>query len=73
MGITIKQLKDFLTTLPETFDNFKLVNGDYTKIDEEYHYRIDKPILSFEVDEETKEFCCLHQTEDDIIIIKNDT
>jgi hypothetical protein len=68
----ISELKEFLATLPEEFDDFTLVNGEFGKMEEEegdeesYYYRMDKPILSVYVDEETNEVCFLNQTQEDI-------
>jgi len=69
-SITVAELKNFLNTLPNEFDSFNLVNGEYGQVNGEHYYRIDKPILQINVDEDTKELCILHQTEtevDDII------
>jgi len=71
--MTIKDLKEFLATLPEEFDNYGVVNGEYNKfkVDDGFHYRIDKPVNASIVDEETKELCLLHQTEEEIEKIKS--
>lgn len=60
--ITIKELKDFLETLPPEFDNFTMVNGETFEIDDIHYARLDKPIISLSIDEETKELCLLHQS-----------
>jgi hypothetical protein len=70
--MNIKDLKDFLETLPSKFDDFELVNGEYGKFDEEegdeedIYYRVDKPINSVYVDEDSEEICFLNQTQEDI-------
>lgn len=71
--MTIKDLKNFLDTLPEEFNSFGVVNGEYGKfsVDDEFHYRVDKPVIALTVDEQTKELCVLHQTEEEIDKIKN--
>ena len=73
MGITIKNLKEFLATLPEEFDSYGLMNGEYGKANDEHYYRLDKPIIHMMVDEDTEELCILHQSEEEIdTIIEGD-
>jgi hypothetical protein len=71
--MTIKELKEFLETLPEEFNDYRVVNGEYGKfsVTDEFHYRTDKPVNASIVDEQTKELCLLHQTEEEINEIKN--
>lgn len=71
--MTIKDLREFLDTLPEEFDNFALVNGEFGTFEpegeeeeEEMYYRLDKPIQSVYVDEDSNEICFLHQTQGDV-------
>lgn len=67
MGITIKELKEFLSILPEHMDEFEMVNGEVSELTEAgYYTRIDKPIIHIEIDEENKEFILMHQSEEDI-------
>lgn len=61
-GITIKEIKKFLATLPEKFDDFSMVNGEVFEVESEYFVRVDKPIIHLEIDEENGEFLLLHQT-----------
>lgn len=77
MAITVKELREFINKIPEEFDEFTLVNGDYALIetegkDEKFYYRLDKPILLMTVDKETKELAFLHQTQESIDDIIND-
>ena len=69
--MTIKDLRDFLNRLPAEFDDFGVVNGEVGKLDEEHYYRVDKPVVQISVDEESKEFLILHQTEEEVEAIKN--
>lgn len=64
----IKDLRAFLSKLPIEFDEFSMSNGEFGKVDKEddMYYRLDKPIVTLYVDEENKELCFLHQTEDEI-------
>lgn len=65
MGITIKELKDYVNNLPSEFDEFHLVNGEVIGVDE-YFVRTDRPIVHLEVDIETKELMMLHQSESEL-------
>jgi len=73
MSLTIKDLKKFLLTLPEEFDDYEMINGEFgSGPDNEFYYRLDKPILNLYVDEENKELCFLHQTEEEVDKIENE-
>jgi hypothetical protein len=64
MGITIKELKEFLSILPEHMDEFEMVNGEVSLLTETgYYARVDKPIIHLEIDENNGEFLLLHQSE----------
>lgn len=69
----VKDLKEILQDLPEEFDEFDMVNGEFGVLDKEEQlvYRKDMPIVFLYVDEENKEFCLFHQTEGEIDKIKN--
>ena len=74
MGIKLKELKEFLNTLPEHMDEFEMVNGEVSSLTENgYYARVDKPIIHLEIDEENGEFLLLHQSEEEIETIINDT
>lgn len=62
----LKELKDWLNSLPEKFDEYDVVNGEVGTIDGEYMYRVDKPITTLTIDEQTKEFVILNDTQDEI-------
>jgi len=59
----LNELRDFLNSLPVEFDEFPVVNGEYfvPEGETDFHYRIDKPILSLIVDENTNEVVFLHE------------
>lgn len=59
----LKELKDWLNSLPEEFDDYSCVNGEEGIINEEYRYRVDKAIVAGFVDEENKEVVLCHQEE----------
>jgi len=69
-GITIRELKTFLNSLPPEFDDFGMVNGEVAGI-EEFYVRIDKPIIHLEIDEESGEFLLLNQSEEELNEIMN--
>lgn len=67
MGITIKELKSFLNALPEHMDEFEMVNGEVSELTENgYYARVDKPIIHIEIDEETREFLLLNQSQEEV-------
>jgi hypothetical protein len=72
MGITIKELKEFLTRLPEHMDEFTMVNGEVSELTETgYYARVDKPIIHIEIDEKTGEFLLLNQSQEEVDDIIN--
>ena len=58
--MTLKELKDWINNLPEEFLEFSVVNGEVGVLDDEFHYRLDKPITTLLVDEESKEVIILN-------------
>lgn len=69
--MTIKNLRDFLNSLPSEFNDFGVVNGEVGTFEDEHYYRVDKPVVQISVDEESKEFLILHQTQEEVEAIKN--
>lgn len=67
-SMRIKELKEFLKTLPEEFDEYTMSNGEFGSVgdDKEFYYRLDKPILTLYIDENGKELCFLHQSEETV-------
>jgi hypothetical protein len=64
----LKELKDWLNSIPVEFDDYDVVNGEYgqfTEDDETFRYRVDKPIIASIVDEETFEVVLLHEFSED--------
>ena len=68
--MTLKELKEFLVSIPEEADSFEIVNGEVGYIDptdpDSMVYRADKPIIALYVDESTNEICFFHQTQEDV-------
>jgi hypothetical protein len=67
--MTLKYLKDWVNSLPEEFDEYPVVNGEASIMGDDIVYRVDKPIMSLDVDEETKEILLLHQLPEEINVI----
>ena len=66
----LRDVKEWLEELPEEFLDFSVCNGEYATSEGEIYYRVDKPIITFDVDEKTKEVLFLHQTQDEVKDIK---
>ena len=71
--MTLEELKKFLNGLPERFNGYGVVNGEVgfvpkedDKDEDETVYRVDKPIVTLYVDENSKELCFLHQTDKEV-------
>ena len=71
--MTLEELKRFLNNLPDTFNSYGVVNGEVGVLPKENEsdeddlvYRCDKPIISLYVDENSKEVCFFHQTQEDV-------
>jgi hypothetical protein len=74
--MTLRELRDFISKLPQEMDNFMVVNGEVGYLDPENEdsmvYRVDNPIVTLYVDEETEEVCMFHQTREDVKeVLKN--
>ena len=74
--MTLEELKAFLNGLPEEFNAYGVVNGEVGILkdsgeegEEDLVYRCDKPIISLYVDEESKEICFFHQTQEDVNVV----
>ncbi len=72
--MTLEELKAFLNSLPEEFNSYGVVNGEVGILKgsaeeegkEDLVYRCDKPIISLYVDENSKEVCFFHQTQEEV-------
>lgn len=64
--MTLKEVKEWINKLPEDYLDYVVVNGQYGKIDNEYSYRVDKPIIVLSVDTETKEILLLNDINDEV-------
>ena len=64
--MTLKELKEFINHLPDTFDDFVVENAEYmgskTMGDgEDVMYRLDKPVVAIGVREETREILIMNE------------
>jgi len=60
----LQELKDWINALPDEFLDYSVVNGEVGLLDDEFHYRLDKPITTLLVDEESKEVIILNDSQD---------
>ena len=63
----LKELKDYILSLPERLDDFNVINGGLieSEVDDSFVF-ISNTVHTVYVDEKLKEIQFLHQTEDDI-------
>jgi len=71
--MTLEELLNFLNSLPEGFKEYGIVNGEVgvapkenEEDEDDMVYRCDKPIVTLYVDENSKEICFLHQTQEEV-------
>jgi hypothetical protein len=59
----LKEIKEWMNSLPEDVLEYTVVIGEEGKIDDQYWYRVDKPIVTLLVDNENKEVVILSPKE----------
>lgn len=59
----LKDLKEWINSLPEEFLEFDVVNGEMGVLDDDYYYRVDKPVVTLTIDEDSKEVVILNDSE----------
>jgi hypothetical protein len=69
----LRELKTWLDKLPEEFLDFNVVNGEIGMLDDQYMYRVDKPVTTLTVDEENKEIVILNDSQETEDHIRNNT
>ena len=62
--MTLRELKTWVDNLPEDFLDFNVVNGEIGMLDDQYMYRVDKPVTTLTVDEENKEVVVLNDSQE---------
>lgn len=60
--MTLLEIKNWIATLPPGFDEFETVVSEIYEGDENC-YRLDKPLISLEVDTNSKEVCFVIKVE----------
>jgi hypothetical protein len=63
--MTLSELKSWIDSLPEDFNNFQVMNGGEMIKEDIYLYRIDNPIMTCVVDKENKQIIFLNDFYDD--------
>ena len=59
--MTIAELKEFISRLPDTMNDYEVENAEYTgSNDEDVMYRLDKPVMAIYVREDTKELLLMN-------------
>jgi hypothetical protein len=66
LNMNLGELKQWVNSLPAELDGFEMVNGEIGMLGDQYHYRVDKPIVACTIDEETKEVIFMHQAEKEL-------
>jgi hypothetical protein len=63
----LKELKDYINSLPSRLDDFTVVNGEMVNVEDGKNLMlVNNTVVTVYVDEETSEIQILHQSEDDI-------
>ena len=60
----LKELKNWIESLPEEFLEFEVMNAEEFVLDGEYWCRVDKPVISLSVDENSKEILILNESKE---------
>jgi len=57
----LKELKDFINSLPDTFNDYEVENAEYIESNGgDIKYRLDKPVMGICVRENTKEILIMN-------------
>jgi hypothetical protein len=57
----LKELKEFVNRLPDTFNDYEVENAEYTGSNgDDVMYRLDKPVVAIYVREDTKELLLMN-------------
>jgi hypothetical protein len=63
--MNLLELKNWVNSLPEEFNNFSVVNGEMIELPDDYIARLDKPVTTLSVDVDNKEICIFNDQEND--------
>jgi len=59
--MTLRELKEFVNRLPDTFNDYEVENAEYTGSNgDDVMYRLDKPVVAIYVREDTKEILLMN-------------
>ena len=59
--MTLRELKEFVNRLPDTFNDYEVENAEYTGSNgDDVMYRLDKPVVAIYVKEDTKELLLMN-------------
>jgi hypothetical protein len=59
--MTLRELKEFVNRLPDTFNDYEVENAEYTGSNgDDVMYRLDKPVVAIYVREDTKELLLMN-------------
>jgi hypothetical protein len=59
--MTLRELKEFVNRLPDTFDDFEVENAEYIgSKGDDVKYRLDKPVVAIYIKEDTKELLIMN-------------
>ena len=59
--MTLKELKQFVSRLPDTMEDYEVENAEYVGgNNEDVNYRLDKPVVAVYVREDTKEILLMN-------------
>ncbi len=59
----LKDLKNWVNSLPEEFLDFNVVVGECGKVEDDFYFRKDTPVTTLSVDEEDSEILILTDTQ----------
>jgi hypothetical protein len=59
----LKELKDWMNGLPEECDEYEVILAQIGKIDEEYWFREDEPVIALNIDKENSEVLIMRGSE----------
>jgi hypothetical protein len=61
MAIKLKELRNWVNQLPSELDEFNVVNAEFGEFsDGDFMYRLDKPVVTLVVNEDTEEILVLN-------------
>lgn len=67
----LKELKSWLDTLPDECNEYDVILAQIGKIDEEYWFREDEPVIALNIDKENSEVLIMRGSEQTDEEIKN--